>query len=157
MLTAWRIVTEKFVGNAFSGEGARLYGGRWNPKGVAVVYTAAHQSLAILEMLAQDQPLRARCVLIPVIIPDDIVIECIDQASLPQNWQSLAALMDMRGIGAEWLSRGSSAVLAVPSAILPDETNYLLNPAHPEFGKLVIGDARLIEVDTRLLAKFFAK
>ena len=62
MLTVWRLVTARFAKSAFSGEGARLYGGRWNRKGVLLVYAAGNQSLAMLEMLVQDEPLRARYV-----------------------------------------------------------------------------------------------
>ena len=59
MPTVWRITTQRFAASAFSGEGARLYGGRWNPKGWEVVYTAESQSLALLELMVQDDPLRA--------------------------------------------------------------------------------------------------
>ena len=59
MLTVWRLVTARFADSAFSGEGARLYGGRWNRKGVPIVYTAGSQSLVMLEILVQDEPLRA--------------------------------------------------------------------------------------------------
>jgi RES domain-containing protein len=59
MLVVWRMLTVKFADDAFSGDGARLYGGRWNSKGTPIVYTAASQSLAVLEMMVQDEPLRA--------------------------------------------------------------------------------------------------
>src|SRR5712691_10095911 len=72
MLTVWRLVTARFAKSAFSGEGARLYGGRWNRKGVPLVYTAGTQSLAMLEMLVQDEPLRARYVVIEARIPKGV-------------------------------------------------------------------------------------
>jgi len=72
MLTVWRLVTARFADTAFSGDGARLYGGRWNRKGVPLVYAAGSQSLAMLEMLVQDEPLRARYVMIRVRIPREV-------------------------------------------------------------------------------------
>ena len=108
-LTAWRVVTERYADSAFSGEGARLYGGRWNPKGVALVYTAHTQSLALLEMLVQDSPLRARYVLIPARIPD-ILIERVDAAKLPADWRELSARAELQQIGAMWARKRTSAV-----------------------------------------------
>ena len=72
MPTVWRITTQRFAARAFSGEGARLYGGRWNPKGWEVVYTAESQSLALLELMVQDDPLRAHYVLMAVEIPAEM-------------------------------------------------------------------------------------
>lgn len=83
MYNVWRIVTARFAEEAFSGEGARRYGGRWNRKGIPMVYTAGSQSLALLEMLVQDQPLRANYVTIPAIIPADLNMEIIRPEQLP--------------------------------------------------------------------------
>jgi len=91
MRTVWRITTARFADSAFSGEGARRYGGRWNPKGWAVVYAAATPSLALLELLVQDDPLRAHYVLIPAHIPLDIPETLIESAQLPPDWRSIAA------------------------------------------------------------------
>lgn len=87
MLTVWRLVTARYADTAFSGEGARLYGGRWNRKGVAMVYTAGSQSLAMLEMLVQDQPLRARYVVIPAVLPKTVTVEHILPEQLPADWR----------------------------------------------------------------------
>ena len=151
MLTVWRLVTARFVDTAFSGEGARRYSGRWNHRGVPVVYTAGSQSLAMLEMLVQDQPLRARYVVIPAEIPADMKIERVDFDRLPPDWRDHPAPERLRTIGTEWAARLSSAVLAVPSAIVPAETNYLLNPKHPAFSKIVIGEPQELITDLRLI------
>jgi RES domain-containing protein len=151
MPRTWRLTTARFADTAFSGDGARRYGGRWNPKGTAVVYTAATLSLAMLELLVQDQPLRARYVAVPADIPDDLAIERIDPADLPADWRDPAARDTLRRIGAEWVRRQDTAILAVPSAVIPIETNYLLNPAHPNFGRVAIGVPALLETDLRLL------
>lgn len=151
-LMAWRVVTKRYADSAFSGEGARLYGGRWNPKGVALVYTAQTQSLALLEMLVQDSPLRARYVMIPARIPETL-IERVDAANLPPDWRELSARTELQQIGAMWARKRTSAVLAVPSAVVPAETNYLLNPSHPDFAQIALGARDEWETDPRLLRR----
>jgi len=151
MPTVWRLVTARYAATAFSGEGARLYGGRWNRKGVPMVYTAGSQSLAVLEALVQDQPLRARYLMIPAILPKNLEIERVAAERLPANWRSLAAREELQTIGGEWARSASSAVLAVPSAVIPAETNYLLNPLHPQFARIEFGEARELVTDFRLL------
>jgi len=151
MLTVWRLVTARFAKSAFSGEGARLYGGRWNRKGVPLVYTAASQSLAMLEMLVQDEPLRARYVMIAARIPKGMTIDRIRVEDLPSDWRDIAAREKLQEIGTEWAKKRSAAVLAAPSAVIPAETNYLLNPLHPEFRRIKIGKPRKFETDIRLI------
>ncbi|MBI5899126.1 MAG: RES domain-containing protein [Rhodocyclales bacterium] len=153
MLTVWRLVTARFADSAFSGEGARLYGGRWNVKGVSLVYASATQSLAMLEMLVQDEPMRARYVMIPATVPKGIKIERILPEQLPADWRDLATRRQLQAIGSDWAKRASSAVLAVPSVVIPAEFNYLLNPRHPSFGNIVIGEAQDFVTDLRLARK----
>lgn len=150
MRTVWRITTARFASMAFSGEGARLYGGRWNPKGVEMVYTAESRSLALLEMMVQDAPLHARYVLIPVSLPDAVSVTSIEVADLPPDWRKLDRRDALQDIGRDWLVRGDSAVLAVPSAVVPAERNYLLNPRHPDFTRVIIGEPEALETDFRL-------
>ncbi|GAA5184371.1 RES family NAD+ phosphorylase [Niveibacterium umoris] len=152
-LTVWRLVTARFADSAFSGEGARLYGGRWNRKHVPMVYTAATQSLAMLELLVQDDPLRARYVMIPAFFPADLPIEQITSASLPDGWRELAAREHLQQIGSDWVQSGRSAVLAVPSAVIPSETNYLLNPRHADFSRIQIGSPLEFITDLRLIRR----
>lgn len=153
MLVVWRLLTARFADTAFTGEGARLYGGRWNRKGISMVYTAGSQSLATLEMLVQDEPLRARYVMIPVTLPKNLKIERVSAEELPADWRDLAAREHTQAIGADWAKRKSSAVLAVPSAAIPAEFNYLLNPLHPSFSKIEIGEPQDFITDLRLLKK----
>jgi RES domain-containing protein len=149
----WRITTGRRARTALSGEGARLYGGRWNPKGVALVYCAESRALAMLEMLVQDEPLRARYVVIPATLPDGMAIERVDTAKLPSDWRTPRRVEHLRTIGAAWAASKRTMVLAVPSAVLPEETNYLLNPLHPEFKRLRIGKPRTLVTDVRLLRR----
>jgi RES domain-containing protein len=151
MLSVWRLVTARFAKSAFSGDGARLYGGRWNRKGVPLVYTAATQSLAMLEMLVQDEPLRARYVMIEARIPKGVKIDRVQADDLPADWRSIAARETLQAIGTEWARRCAAAVLAVPSAVIPDEINYLLNPLHRDFRWIKIGKPRKFETDLRLI------
>lgn len=153
MRTVWRLVTARFADTAFSGEGARLHGGRWNHKGIPMVYTAASQSLAMLEMLVQDQPLRARYVMIPATLPADLETEELTPARLPADWRDAAARPALQALGSDWIKRQSSAVLAVPSVVIPVETNYLLNPLHPAFARIKTGEARELVTDIRLLRR----
>ena len=151
MPTVWRIVTARFAEVAFSGEGARRYGGRWNRKGVPLVYTAGSQSLAMLEMLVQDEPLRARYMMIPAQIPADQTIARLNRERLPSDWRDPGAVETLRALGTEWAAGLAAAVLAVPSAVVPDETDYLLNPRHPDFGRIAVGAAQELITDLRLI------
>lgn len=147
----WRIVTRRFVASAFSGECARLFGGRWNRKGEAVVYTAQSRSLAFLEMLVQDEPLRANYLLIPAEISDDIPRLEIDVEHLPENWRTLESRKNLEEIGTRWLRDSRYCVLDVPSVVIPAERNLLLNPVHPDFHRIQIGQPESLKSDLRLL------
>ena len=151
MRTVWRITTARFAGTAFSGEGARRYGGRWNPKGCEVVYTAESQSLALLELMVQDDPLRAHYILIPAHLPSGLPETRIDAEQLPGDWRTIGARDVLQDLGAAWLQAAATAVLSVPSAVVPAERNYLLNPRHPDFAHIRIGTPQSLQTDTRLL------
>lgn len=151
MTVVWRLLTQRFAESAFSGEGARLYGGRWNRKGVPVVYTAASQSLAVLEMLVQDDPLRASYTLIGATLPANLKVEILTADQLPPDWRDVGARAQLQALGSAWAARRSSAVLAVPSVVIPAEVNYLLNPLHPSFGRIAIGKAQEFITDLRLM------
>jgi RES domain-containing protein len=150
-VTAWRITKRKYKDAAFTGAGARKYGGRWNSPGTAIVYTAETQSLAILEMLVhlETPDLLPEYVLIGVEIDESLVRE-LDRSKLPRNWRAQPAPLELRKFGDEWLAAGNSAVLRVPSALVPGESNFLVNPAHPDFSKLTIRDAISFALDERL-------
>jgi RES domain-containing protein len=150
-ITAWRITKRRHAKDAFTGTGAKKYGGRWNNPGSAVVYTAETQSLAALELLVhlQAPELLQRYILIGVEIANSLVQE-LDQSRLPRNWRVEPAPAELKTIGDEWVVNGSSVALRVPSAIVPAEHNFLLNPAHPDFKKLTIAEPVLFSFDERL-------
>jgi RES domain-containing protein len=153
-LTAWRIIKRKHARQAFSGEGAAEFGGRWNNPGTLMVYTSQSQALAVLEMLVHlDSPdLLAQYVLLEVDF-DESFVTTVEASDLPANWRADPAPPEVRAIGDDWILTGTSVVLRVPSALLPDEANFLLNPRHPDFTKLRIGKPQPFHLDPRLANK----
>jgi RES domain-containing protein len=151
-VSAWRIVKTKHVAAAFSGEGARKAGGRWNSPGTAVVYTSDSASLAMLEMLVhlQSQDLLKRYVLFEVKF-DESLVEAVDPKTLPKTWRKSPPPLAVQRVGDIWIASGRSAVLRIPSVIVPSQWSYLLNPAHPDFASLVIGPRQPARFDQRLL------
>jgi RES domain-containing protein len=153
MATGWRIVKSRHASTAFDGEGARLYGGRWNSPGTRMVYTSSTISLAVLEVLVhlQKANLLSSYSLIAARF-DDAFVESLDRSMLPDGWRSYPAPSELQRIGDEWVRSQRSAVLEVPSVIVERESNYLLNPAHPDFSSVVIREPEPFTFDERLLA-----
>jgi RES domain-containing protein len=152
VLVGWRIYKPKHAATAFTGEGARLFGGRFNSKGVAVVYTAGSASLAAMEMLVhlQATDLLAEYRICPVEF-DDALVRTLDPADLPRGWRRSPPPAGVQAVGDAWVAAADSAVLRVPSAVVDPEHNYLLNPSHPDFAKVVIGKPRRFLFDPRLV------
>lgn len=152
MVTAWRLVHPMYADDAFSGEGPRRRGGRWNLPGALVVYTASSVSLAALELIVNNQrALRLPAyVLFSCSFPETLV-EPLDRSRLPHNWRDYPAPNALQQLGMEWLSLRSSAVLEVPSAVVEQESNYLLNPEHPDFSSIEIGPRHPFKLDPRLI------
>ena len=153
-ISAWRIVKRKLANDAFSGRGARVYGGRWNSPGVAMVYTAASQSLAALEILVHVEApeLLGYYVVIEISIEPSL-LQVRDISELPPDWRLEPPPDMLRKIGDTWIASRSSPVLQVPSAIIPVESNFLLNPLHEKFSSLVIGKPQPFHFDRRLTAR----
>ena len=152
MASGWRIVPANRAGDAFAGQGAKVYGGRWNSPGSAVVYASQYKSLAALEQLVHLSPrIERRFKAFSFHFPDS-VIDTISRRDLPKDWREEPPPPSTQQLGDAWLHRASSAILAVPSIIIPEELNYLLNPAHPDFKKIAIGKAEEFTFDPRLLA-----
>jgi RES domain-containing protein len=152
VLTAWRICKKQHAVSAFNGEGAYLFGGRWNSPGVSVVYVASTRSLAVLEMAVHldRTTLLASFVLISCEF-DERLVTTLDRRDLPTLWRSDPPPTELAAIGDAWVKQALSAVLAVPSAIIEEEANFLLNPAHPDFSKITIGDRQDFVFDLRLI------
>lgn len=152
MVTAWRIVQARHLPTAFTGEGARAYPGRWNERGIPVVYAAGSLSLAALEMLVHlgDAEILNLYMSVPVSF-DESLCRQLARSDLPPDWAADPAPSSTRAVGAKWARKAESAVLAVPSAVVHVETVFILNPRHPDFSKVVIGEATEFHFDPRLL------
>lgn len=143
-MKVWRLARRRFA--ALDGAGARLYGGRWNRRGQSVVYTSENLSLALLEVIVhlelalEDFP--ADYVKIAIEVPDAMERERV--AALPKGEAR------MRIIGAGWYESNKTAVLMVPSVIVPEEHNLLLNPGHPQFELIRALPAKPFRFDPRL-------
>jgi RES domain-containing protein len=153
MPKSWRIVKKKRAAAAFTGEGAAENGGRWNSQGVPIVYTSATQALAALELYIHlNPPVDFELVVIGFVFDEELV-ERIEPDALPKNWRAEPPTMLTKQLGDIWVKESRSAVLAVPSVIIPIERNYLFNPAHPGFKKVHIGEPEKFGFDPRLLAR----
>jgi RES domain-containing protein len=139
-MLAWRLCREPFAD--LTGEGARLYGGRWNTAGRPLVYAASAAALAVLEV-------RVHLDLPPELLPDDYVLLAIDLQDLPVE-EVTALPADPAAFGDEWLRQQRSPVLQVPSAIVAESPNLLLNPAHPAAAQTRIVSRRRFAFDHRL-------
>jgi RES domain-containing protein len=147
----WRIARRPF--QALDGEGARLYGGRWNSAGVAVVYASSTLALAALEYLVhldiEDAP--DDLVALALELPDDAPIERMSADELPDGWHTTTEHAACAERGDGWARRGESLALRVPSAVIVEEENVLLNPAHPAMRHVKVVAVRDFSYDARLL------
>ncbi|WP_240222179.1 RES family NAD+ phosphorylase [Rheinheimera hassiensis] len=141
----YRLVHHKWAAQAFDGEGAKLYGGRWNSKGQLCVYTAGSEALSILEILVHlnNRTALKQYRLFQLTIAAEEVLS-VSPANLPLGWQQQPASIDTARIGDSWLAQQASLALSVPSVIAPRENNILLNPQHSHFNQCL---ATLTELD----------
>lgn len=148
----WRLTHERYAESAFSGEGARQYGGRFNSPGTPVVYTAESLPLALVEAmtgLERYDQLR-RYVFFRAELPETL-ISAVPQGDLLDGWDRHPPPSQAQRIGDRWVAQQRSVALRVPSVVVPYSYNYLLNPAHPSFDEIRIGDAEAFPVDDRLI------
>lgn len=150
-MRVWRVA--RLVHPALDGEGAGRAGGRWNSPGIPVVYTSSTLSLAVLELLVHTDP-----DLVPgdlhafeIEVPGSLVPHLLDAGTLPSGWRSIPNHPACRAVGDEWVERRRHAILAVPSAVIPEELNYLINPAHPDVRQIEAVGRRAFSFDRRLL------
>jgi RES domain-containing protein len=148
----WRLADPRFARD-LSGEGSRLFGGRWNAPGVAVAYTSEHLSLAVLETLAHlPGPLRERLpprMAVEIEIPDDAPVSAVN--ALPHKLKPEALSAWCQSKGSAWLSAGEALLLRVPSVLVPQEFNVVINVRHPAMRHVRIVKTTRFAVDGRLL------
>jgi RES domain-containing protein len=151
VIHAWRLCRLRFASRPLDGEGARRAGGRWGSRGTPMVYCASSLSLGALECLVHFDLSEAPAdyVAIPITIPDDVV-ERLDVTGLPMRWRDTPPLTALARIGDRWVREQRSAVLQVPSAIVPVEPNFLIHPGHPDAARIETGAPRPFQFDPRL-------
>ena len=150
-VVGWRIVKEKHAKTAFSGEGARIFEGRWNSTGVRMVYCSENLALAALEILVHTQPVTMRDKFRAFRVTfDETLMTIVDLKKLPKGWNAQPPGPISKHIGDEWIKSGRSAVLALPSVLVPLERTFLLNTKHRAFAKIKIKDAGVFVLDPRL-------
>lgn len=151
-MIVYRISRAKYA-NDLTGEGARLYGGRWNNKLIPCIYTAESRALAVLEYTVNvniDDIPRALSFAI-IDIPDKNILKLTEEG-LPGNWKQSPAPSSTRQFGSRLLTESQTAVIKIPSAVIPEEFNYILNPAHPDSKNFKILDVQDFVFDVRIKA-----
>lgn len=150
-MVVFRVARKSFVKD-LSGEGARLYGGRWNPKGVSVVYASESRALAVLEYYVHADPafLPIDLALASILIPDGASRKELRIEDLPRDWRGYPAPVELARVGGEWAKAREALLLFVPSAVVPRERNVLLNSSHPAMSDVSVVDVEDYFFDARL-------
>ena len=152
MSLIYRVLRKAFAGAPFDGEGAYRYGGRWSSLGTRLSYASEHQSLAMLEYFVHldkdDAP--DDLVLAIAEFPNELKCDTINIDDLPSNWRSSAAPPELAKYGDKFAQRADHCLLFVPSALAPSENNCLVNPAHPDFRKIVVKKTEPLAYDSRM-------
>lgn len=150
-MRVWRLTRRAH--RTLDGSGSRRYGGRWNSEGLAVVYTSSTLALAALEYLVHvdvdDSP--DDLVALAIRIPEDAPADLVKVDGLPSDWARVASHPECVRLGDRWLKRGASLLLRVPSAVVPEEQNVLINPAHLDARRVRVEHERPFAFDPRLL------
>ena len=146
-------ITKTLYSQDLSGTGARLHGGRWNPKGISVVYIAESRALATVEYLVHVpislMPRDLR--MVTLYIPDWITPKTIAISDLPANWRDYPAPPELAELGTQWTRAQETLLLRVPSAVVEQEWNVLLNPLHPDMPHVTMPQVEPYQFDSRLL------
>jgi len=152
VIKTYRIFKTKYSATWFDGEGAFRYGGRWNSPGTRLLYTAKSLSLASLEMLVHlnSEHLLLAYSFAVVEFEENLVLPIEEFTKLPKNWSDSPPPLQIQRIGDDWARSNASAVLKVPTSILPIENNYLINVDHPDFAKIKLSDSQVFTFDERL-------
>jgi RES domain-containing protein len=144
----YRICSVKYPNN--DGEGAKRYGGRWNNVGTPMLYCAETVSLCALEVLAHSAALPQNMISIAAEIPDDLILTILLPDKIPPDWNSNVPSSSTKNIGTTWARSGVSVAFIVPSVIVPDERNVLINPLHPDFARIGFSSPKPFVFDQRL-------
>lgn len=151
-MEVFRIAKNKYI-NDLSGTGSRLNGGRWNSKGISVVYMSSYRSLAVLEMIVHvpQKNLTNDYQIATIYIPEKIKVKTISIEMLPEHWRTVTISPRLQDIGNQWQREIKYCVFQVPSVIIPQEWNYIINPAHPEAKDIMIRKTENLVLDERFI------
>ncbi len=152
-MIAWRLVQPKLAHQAFLGEGARLFGGRWNYPGTPLVYLSENISLCMLEILVNLNSLsllEPRYTLCKIQFTPSL-IDTVPESDFPKNWRNAPGSERLKQIGANWIQKGKTPLLRVPSAVVPNESNVLFNPLHIRTKSVKILKNEIFQIDKRLI------
>lgn len=147
----FRIAKKKYAED-LSGYGAKIAGGRWNRKGIPVLYLAESRSLSILETIVHCNTIRDLTgrILLSIEIPDKSV-DNINRSELPADWNMKPYHSFTVNYGSNWLITGENLLLKIPSSIVPEENIFIANPKHKKYSKIKITEKKLFEPDQRLV------
>jgi RES domain-containing protein len=148
VIEAYRLHSSRY--SATDGAGAAIHGGRWNPPGTEVIYAAASRSLAVLEILVHYSVLPRDFLITPISMPDSVSIVDVPDSVLTAGWNQPTPIPATQEYGRTWITTNGSAVLSVPSAVMPFERNYVLNILHPGFREIAFGPSEPFPFDPRL-------
>ncbi|MGH9161621.1 MAG: RES family NAD+ phosphorylase [Vicinamibacteraceae bacterium] len=148
MTRLYRILRRRYARHPFEGEGAYRFGGRWSSPGTRLVYSSEHLSLAMIEYFVHIDPddLPPDLVLVTADVPDSVSRSSISERSLPATWRQVPAPPQLATIGDRFVRDGRTAILLVPSALAPSESNWLIDPAHPEAAKVRVRPTSAVPV-----------
>jgi len=148
VISIYRLSSAKFPAN--SAEGAAIFGGRWNRVGIPVLYASQPASLAALEVLVHYSAVPKDFILTEIQVPENLAVVHWEAKSLPSGWDANVVIPETQGLGESWVQSGKSAVLSVPSSVIPREQNFILNPAHPAFRRIKFLPSAPFAFDPRL-------
>lgn len=152
MTRVYRILRAPYSRNPLDGEGAYRFGGRWSSRGTRLAYTSSHLSLALIEYFVHVDPNDPPkdLVVVAADVPDHVSRVSIAMRELPENWRQAPAPACLAAIGDAFVADQKAAILIVPSVLAPSETNWLINPRHPEFGDIRVHLPEPFHYDARL-------
>ena len=151
MTRVYRILRKPYAKRPLEGQGAYRFGGRWSSVGTRLAYTAEHLSLAMIEYFIHidpDDPPKD-LVVVTAEVPDNVSRTSISQKQLPANWRQNPSPPELAEIGDRFVRDRSAAILIVPSALVPPESNWLINPQHPECSRIRLHSVEAFGYDSR--------
>lgn len=152
-MKVYRLSRKKYS-EELSGKGAAIAGGRWNSRGTQIIYTAQSRALALAEVAVHLSvaTMPDDFMMVEIEVPDDIKVTELDPQQLPRRWNIFPYNLATQDVGDEFVRAAKNAILWVPSAVVPGDFNYLINPKHPDFSKISISKIEAFPLDNRLFS-----